>query len=148
MNDEDKYFFEICTNVPKVSKMVSIICLILNLILPGSGTLLAACVAQTETVSKGQLCLAFFQLITAFILIGFIFALIWSVLIVKKAWVDKNLASEQGEKDPSWKKVLKSATREKPKEAAEINMEGFNAREARKQWGNIKNTPQTYEAEL
>ena len=32
------------------------------------------------------MCLAFFQLITTVLLVGFIFALIWSLLIIKRAF--------------------------------------------------------------
>ena len=82
------------------------------------------------------MCLAFFQFVTTFILIGFIFALIWSVLIIKKAWQSKSVSStEQGEQKSSFRNILKSATRDKPRDDAKINVDGFDPKEARKQWG-------------
>jgi hypothetical protein len=74
------------TNVPLVSKPIAIICAILNLIIPGVGTLLAACQTKANYVSKTQMTIAFLQFITSLFLIGWLLALYWSYLIVTKAW--------------------------------------------------------------
>ena len=63
--------------------------MILNLIIPGLGTLVAACAAQ-ENVSKTQMAIALVQFLTTFFLIGFIFAQYWSYLIVTKSMEDQN----------------------------------------------------------
>ena len=76
----------IATNVPLVSKPIAVITGIVNFILPGFGTLIAACCTESYAVSKTQLCYAFLQLVLAFIIIGWIFAQIWSWLIIKKAF--------------------------------------------------------------
>ena len=52
LGDEDKEFYHSCINVPKVNKVVSFIVLILNLLLPGTGTFLAACLEERNYVSK------------------------------------------------------------------------------------------------
>ena len=43
VDDQDRQIWEMMTNVPLVTKPVAIISAILNLILPGFGTVLAAC---------------------------------------------------------------------------------------------------------
>ena len=53
VDDKDRKIFEMVTDVPKLSKVVAVFAVLLNLVLPGSGTLLAACsVEDNEKVSK------------------------------------------------------------------------------------------------
>ena len=51
VDDIDKQVWDLMSNVPYVSKPVSIITAFLNLVFPGFGTLVSAC-AASETVSK------------------------------------------------------------------------------------------------
>ena len=73
IDDADRHIFELVTNVPAISKNLSYVCCILNLFLPGFGTLVAACSAG-DNVSKTQMGMAFLQFVTAFVLIGFVLA--------------------------------------------------------------------------
>ena len=54
----DKKIWEMITDMPLVSKFVAVVCGILNLLLPGFGTTVAACAAQDTLVSKTQLGIA------------------------------------------------------------------------------------------
>lgn len=51
VDETDKMVWGLISDVPKVSKPVAIIAAILNLIVPGAGTLTAACAAH-DNVSK------------------------------------------------------------------------------------------------
>ena len=51
----DKKIWEMITDMPLVSKFVGIVCAVLNVLLPGLGTCVAACAAQDTLVSKTQL---------------------------------------------------------------------------------------------
>ena len=73
VDDVDKQVWELTTNVPRVGKPIAIVCAVLNLVIPGLGTLVAACSAQ-ENVSKTQMAIALVQFLTTFVIIGFIFA--------------------------------------------------------------------------
>ena len=42
-------------NVPKLSKPLAIFCAVINIILPGSGTITAACMTPDDKLSKSQL---------------------------------------------------------------------------------------------
>ena len=84
VDDVDRQIWELVTNVPHVGKPVAIVAAVLNFILPGFGTMVAAC-AASDTVSKAQLMIALFQFLTTFVLIGWIWAIYWGYLIVKKA---------------------------------------------------------------
>ena len=44
-DDQDKRVLEIALDVPKVNQIVAVICFIINVILPGFGTMIAACSA-------------------------------------------------------------------------------------------------------
>ena len=54
----DKKIWEMITEMPLVSKFVGVTCAILNVLLPGFGTIVAACAAQDALVSKTQLGIA------------------------------------------------------------------------------------------
>ena len=51
IDDVDKQVFEMATNVPYVTKPIAAVCVLFNLLLPGIGTLIAAC-AASDNVSK------------------------------------------------------------------------------------------------
>ena len=77
---------------------MAIVAAILNLILPGFGTLLAAC-ADQQNVSKTQMAIALVQFLTTFFLIGFLFAQYWSYLIVTKSMEDQNSVNRFAEQN-------------------------------------------------
>ena len=86
VGDSDREMWERITNVPKVSKTCAVISAIFNCLLPGSGTTIAACFTEEDTVSKIQILIAAFQFMTAFFLVGWIFSIYWAYLIVVKAF--------------------------------------------------------------
>ena len=51
VDDIDKQIWELASQVPYVSKPVAAVCVVLNFLLPGFGTMVAACASQ-DTVSK------------------------------------------------------------------------------------------------
>ena len=54
VDDVDRQVWELITNVPRLSKEWAALCALINVILPGMGTMLCACKGG-ETVSKAQL---------------------------------------------------------------------------------------------
>ena len=54
VDEVDKQVWDMVSNVPSVSKPVAFVSAGFNVILPGFGTMIAAC-AATENVSKTQL---------------------------------------------------------------------------------------------
>ena len=73
------------SDVPHVSKPVGVVQAVVNLILPGFGTMITAC-AASDTVSKTQLSIGLVQFLTSVVLVGYIWALYWSYLIAMKAF--------------------------------------------------------------
>mmetsp|Transcript_24859 Transcript_24859/g.18799 ORF Transcript_24859/g.18799 Transcript_24859/m.18799 type:complete len:86 (-) Transcript_24859:79-336(-) len=63
------------------------ICFILNVIIPGSGTMISSC--YEGHWSKTLFFVGVFQLFLAYILVGWILSIYWGVLIVRKSWEDK-----------------------------------------------------------
>lgn len=51
-NQDDDLIWEKLKNVPKLSKPIAIFCAVINIILPGTGTIVAACMTEEETISK------------------------------------------------------------------------------------------------
>jgi len=43
---DDGIIWDTIRNVPKLSKPIAVLCFVINLILPGIGTLIAACMTQ------------------------------------------------------------------------------------------------------
>ena len=85
VDDQDKKVWQLITNVPFVSKPAAIGQAVVNLVFPGVGTMIMAC-SSSENVSKTQLSIGCLQLLTSFIIIGWLWAIFWSFLCVQKAW--------------------------------------------------------------
>ena len=87
VDDHDRDVWLMIQNVPKVPKIASFICTVVNILLPGFGTMLAACLTNDYT-SKVQLAVGLFQFLSSFLLIGYVWALYWSYLIITKSVSD------------------------------------------------------------
>ena len=92
VDDSDRQIWELVTNVPRLSKTTAILCAFLNFILPGSGTMYAACKGE-KSVSKAQCLIAVTQFLLTFFLVGFIWSLYWSYLLVKKSMEERTIDS-------------------------------------------------------
>ena len=76
--------WELVTNVPELQNIWAYVCLALNVIIPGTGTMICACLGD-ENMNKTQLFIGFFQFLTSIYLVGWIFSIYWGVLIVQKS---------------------------------------------------------------
>ena len=85
-DEQDKRVLEIAMDVPKTHKVVAVLCFVINFVLPGFGTMIAACATQAETVPKTQIAIGFLQFLTSFVIIGWILSILWGWLIILKAW--------------------------------------------------------------
>ena len=111
LSEQDREFFHKLTQVPKVNKVLGCLLFLLNLVIPGSGTMLAAMFEQgAETISKMQLITGITQLITAFWIIGWVVSIYWGYLILKLSF-QKPEEAEPGDKikEALTKKAEKSA---------------------------------------
>ncbi len=89
INAQDLRVWELVTNVPQVGNVWSYVCLILNIFLPGTGTMLCACVGDAN-LNKTQIAVGIVQLLTAVYFIGWCFSIYWGYLIVKKSKGEHN----------------------------------------------------------
>ena len=89
VSNEDLRVWELCSNVPELSNIWAYICFILNVILPGVGTMLCACLGDTN-INKTQIVIGVIQLMTSVYLLGWLISIYWGYLIVKKSKGDHN----------------------------------------------------------
>ena len=89
VSDADLRVWELCTDVPELQNIWAYVCFGLNLLLPGTGTMLCACLGD-KNLNKTQLGIGFVQLLTSVYLIGWIFSIYWGYLIVLKSKGDHN----------------------------------------------------------
>ena len=68
--------------MPIVHNIPSYIICAVNIILPGVGTIIAVVVADRYISNKTQLLVGVFQLLTAYIIFGWIWSIYWGYLIV------------------------------------------------------------------
>ena len=73
------------TDVPVVHNIMSYICLALNIIVPGIGTVLAACLGDSYAANKSQIVIGFLQLLTAIYIFGWAWSIYWGALIIQKS---------------------------------------------------------------
>ena len=89
VDEQDSQMWEYVSNVPKVSVFTSYICVFLNVVLPGSGTILASWQSQSNYISKTQIVIGLHQFLTALLIIGWIWSIYWAYLILQKAQDDE-----------------------------------------------------------
>ena len=51
-DETDRQVWMLATSVPLLSKQLAFLCAALNVLIPGSGTFIASCYNQNQTVSK------------------------------------------------------------------------------------------------
>lgn len=72
--------------VPKVSQPVAIACLVINVLLPGFGTITAACFDEDKIVPKTQIFFGVLQFLTSpFLLLGWAWSIYWGWLIYQES---------------------------------------------------------------
>lgn len=70
-------------SIPSVSKVTALVLLILNIIFPSIGTFLMACLGSKFEIN--QIIVAVLQLITVFIIVGWIWSIWWGAICYKKS---------------------------------------------------------------
>mmetsp|Transcript_2424 Transcript_2424/g.1748 ORF Transcript_2424/g.1748 Transcript_2424/m.1748 type:complete len:113 (+) Transcript_2424:61-399(+) len=83
VDEKDRQIWNMVTDVPTLKGIWPYICFILNIFLPGSGTMISSCFY--EVWSKTQFLLGFFQLFLAYILVGWVWSVYWGYLLIKKS---------------------------------------------------------------
>ena len=89
VNNQDLRVWELVTQVPQVSNIWAYLCFALNVILPGVGTMLVACIGDVN-MNKTQLAVGLAQLLTSVYLLGWFISIYWGYLIVQKSRGDHN----------------------------------------------------------
>ena len=72
-------------NIPKLEGHYPLICFILNIFLPGIGTLVAAFFCDDDDVLTFNGISALLQFITAICIVGWIWSIIWGYLIYERS---------------------------------------------------------------
>ena len=80
--------WELLTDVPRLNGLWSYILAILNIFVPGLGTMIAACVGYPDAWSKTQLSIGICQMLTSFYIVGWLWSVYWAWLFVAAAWKD------------------------------------------------------------
>ena len=82
---QDAELWEIMADVPLMTGVMPYIIFLLNVVLPGSGTMLAACVGYSHSWSKTQLFVGCLQMMTAIFIIGWLWSIWWGIKIIAKS---------------------------------------------------------------
>lgn len=68
--------------IPSCDKVVAIVLLVINIIFPGIGTAVMSCIGGFK---PWTLLVAILQLLTAFIIIGWIWSIWWGIICLEKS---------------------------------------------------------------
>ena len=82
-SEKDKRIWQLCKTVPKMTSPWQYIAFLLNLFIPGTGTLLSSCWANP--CSKSQAVIAVLQFITTMYIVGWLWSVVWGCIIVSTA---------------------------------------------------------------
>ena len=86
---EDAELWSLIVDVPRLTGVFPYVCCILNVILPGTGTMISSCAGYQQSWSKTQLTVGILQMLTAVYLIGWFWSIWWGVLLLKKGIEDR-----------------------------------------------------------
>ena len=95
-NQDDDLIWQKVKNVPKLSKPLAIFCAVINVILPGFGTITASCLTSEEKVSKTQIYIGLLQFLTGVLIVGWIWSMYWSYLLVCMSFEIGEFAAHPG----------------------------------------------------
>ena len=84
MNETDLRAWQLVCDVPKLKNVWAYVACVLNIFLPGTGTMLAAVMGDAN-INKTQLTVGVFQFLTAVSLLGLIWSWYWAYLIVTES---------------------------------------------------------------
>ena len=87
-SEKDTEVWEVLTDVPKLNGIWPYLCLILNIFIPGIGTMIAGCLGDPNSWSKTQIVVGLFQMLLAVYIIGWIWAIYWGYLLVTRSRKD------------------------------------------------------------
>ena len=73
------------SDVPLCPQPYPLLCAVMNVIAPGTGTILSTCFAEDESWSKTQFLVGFLQMSTCILIVGWVWAIYWGYLLVMKA---------------------------------------------------------------
>lgn len=73
--------------IPALEALMSVIALVLNIIIPGSGTALMAAMVPNNPNCNDMIIVALLQFVLAIVLIGWIWSIIWGVYALQKSGV-------------------------------------------------------------
>ena len=76
--------WQLITDVPLTAQPYPLLCAVMNAIAPGTGTILATCLADDESWSKTQFLVGFLQMATCILIIGWVWALYWGYLLIMR----------------------------------------------------------------
>jgi hypothetical protein len=77
------YLEKLKNDIPVVTKTIGLILLIVNIFLPGVGTMISACVGSG--CKWEQIIVGICQSFTSFLIIGWIWSIWWGIVIVQKS---------------------------------------------------------------
>ena len=77
--------WQLMTDVPVVHNIIAYIILALDIVLPGIGTIVAACLGSRYASDKTQIVLGIFQFLTSYLIFGWAWSIYWGILIVQKS---------------------------------------------------------------
>ena len=83
--EQDKEIWLIAQDVPRLNGPWPYVVMVFSVVLPGSGTMIAAIAGYTMSWSKTQLFLGLLQMLTAVYLIGWIWSIWWGWKILHKS---------------------------------------------------------------
>ena len=79
---QDAALWEIISDVPYTTGIFPYVLFFMNFVIPGLGTLSAACCAYDGAWSKTQLFVGCLQMMTAIFLVGWIWSIWWGIKII------------------------------------------------------------------
>jgi hypothetical protein len=92
VTEQDTQMWRLLSDVPRTHIFIAWACGLLNIVMPGCGTIVLGCMGDRSgsSMQKSQVMLGVLQFMLSLYLIGYAWSWYWTYLIIKKAYVNEN----------------------------------------------------------
>ena len=107
---------DIASTIPKPTKTIAIVCLIINIILPGIGTIIAACISKASSI---QIIVGIAQIPCFSSIVGWVSAIYWGYRMLKSSdEMQGDFKGNNKEFSPKTKENIYQKESESPKQTS------------------------------
>jgi len=106
LQDDDSRVVELLTKIPVLPEFSALCCSVVNVLLPGIGTIFATLITTRECNYSTQLVIGLLQLLTCIYIVGWLWSIYWGYLMIQAAEPDEFVDQPKKKKNHELQTIL------------------------------------------